>query len=297
MTPGLVRLRAEASLEGPGLFTGRAARLAVAPAAAGTGLVFVVAGRRIPARIEHLETEPVVPAFASVPARHTNLSADGATAVTVEHALAALAGLGVADAELRLEDLDDPSRTTVEVPIGDGSAQALVEALRHAGLEPTELETPVILVRETITVQDDAGGMLVAEPAALPDCSYLLDYGGTSAPVPKQSSRWTLEDADSRRTFAEQIAPARTFSLRAEAEQMQKLGLFASFTPADLLVLDDDGSPIDNSLRFENEPARHKLLDLIGDLALAGRPILGRVSAYRSGHALNHEMARRLADL
>ena len=284
-------------VRGRGLFTERETLARFVPAAAGSGLSFRAGGVTIPASIANLSTDPIVPAFATLPPRHTNLTHGGVTVATVEHALSALAGLGIADAVVEVEALDDTGSPVYELPIDDGSASAFVAAIRAAGLIGSPAPAEAIVLRQTITVQDEAGGMVVAEPAAVPDFSYLLDYGSSSSPVPKQSSRWTIEGAGSFGVFADAVAPARTYSLRAEAEQMQQLGLFASFTPADLLVLDDDGSPIDNALRFENEPARHKLLDLIGDLALAGRPIMGRVSAYRSGHALNHEMARRLADL
>ena len=95
---------------------------------------------------------------------------------------------------------------------------------------------------------------------------------------------------------------ARTFSLASEAAMMRSAGLFSGFTPRDLLVIDDDpaspgfGAAIDNRLHDDEEPARHKLLDLVGDLALVGRPILGEVHARKSGHRLHHEAARVLLD-
>ena len=277
-------LAGEARIAGRGLFTEAETVLTIRPG--DDGIAFRAGGVRIPATIEHLSAQPVVAAFAQLPARHTVLASDGAQVITTEHVLAALAGLGVTDAELVLEG---GSSAGWEIPIGDGSAGACVSAIRAAGLKELG-EAEAMVITSVITVEDGRGGMIVAEPAAVPDYSYLLDYGD-HAPIAKQTARWSGDAG----VFADAVAPARTYSFAPEVEQMRALGLFTSFTTKDLLVLDDRGQPIDNTLRFDDEPARHKLLDLIGDLALVGRPIVGRIAAYRSGHALNHEMARRLA--
>ncbi len=279
-------VQSPARVQGRGLFTGADAVATIRPG--GDGLAFLAGGERIPARAAFLSDEPVVPAFAQMPPRHTVLASGGARVITTEHALAALVGLGVTDAEIVLEG---GSSAGWELPIGDGSALAFVRAIGQAGL--TDLgDAEPLLITEVITVEDGRGGMIVAEPAAVPDYSYLLDYGD-SGPLAKQTARWSGDAG----AFADAVAPARTFSFAAEVEPMRALGLFEGFTPTDLLVLGDDGKSIDNELRFDDEPARHKLLDLIGDLALVGRPIVGRIAAYRSGHALNHAMARRLAAL
>lgn len=273
-------LAAESRVAGRGLFTEAPAAAVFRPGR--DGIAFIVNGVRIPATIEHLSTTPVIPAFAAMPPRHTVLARSGARVITVEHALAALAGLGVTDAEIELEGGE-------ELPIGDGSAGAFVEAMTSAGLRDTGEPIEPVRIARTIVVEDGRGGAITAEPDGGAAYIYDLDYGGAAA-LPRQSARWTGEAA----SFAAGVAPARTYSLRREAEQMRAVGLFASFTPRDLLVLDDDGSPIDNALRYADEPARHKLLDLIGDLALVGAPVVGRIAASRSGHALTHELARRL---
>ncbi|MEM8756840.1 MAG: UDP-3-O-acyl-N-acetylglucosamine deacetylase, partial [Planctomycetota bacterium] len=252
------------------------------PAAGGIG---VLGGHlRSPASAAAVSGEPVVAALGGSAARHTVLAGGGARVITTEHALAALAGLGVTDADIVLS-------SGQELPIDDGSAACFVRAIDAAGLvEPGGTIDPLV-VRGPVSVDDGRGGVIHAEPAAAADYHYSLDYGA-GAPVLPQRVRWSGDAA----RFRKDIAPARTFSLRAEAEAMRAAGLFTAFTPADLPVVDDDGSLIDNDWRFDDEPARHKLLDLIGDLALVGRPILGRVMASRSGHALNHEMARTLLD-
>lgn len=273
-------VRVEVGAGGRGLFTEVEAVLTIRPG--DDGIAFRVGGKRIPANIEHLSSEPVVQAFAQLPPRHTVLVKDGARVITTEHVLAALVGMGVTDAELVLEGGE-------EIPVDDGSAAAFVRAIESIGLKELGDAEPLV-ISEVVTVEDGKGGMIVAEPSAVPEYSYLLEYG-ESAPLDKQTASWSGDAG----AFASEVAPARTFSFAAEVDQMRALGLFTSFTPADLLVLDANGEPIENKMRFDDEPARHKLLDLIGDLALVGRPIVGRIAAYRSGHALNHEMARRLA--
>jgi len=206
----------------------------------------------------------------------------------VEHLLSALAGLGVSDAMIELHG--------PEVPIGDGSALPFVEALRAAGLvELGEDAVGPIVVKERIEIEDPRGaaaGRMVAEPGEGPglELVYHLDYGPGS-PLAAQTVRFVSNPgADD---YATAIAPARTFSTLEEAVAMRRMGLFGHLTPAQMLVIGPDG-PVENTYRFSDEPARHKVLDMLGDLSLAGRPIRGRVTAWRSGHALNHAMARRL---
>jgi len=144
--------------------------------------------------------------------------------------------------------------------------------------EPVEVRAGEALIRAT--------PLAPGEPL---EYTYQLDYGPAS-PLPAQQASWRGDPHD----FEATIAPARTFSLQREAEMAQSLGLFRHLSPEDLVVVGDDGTPISNAWRFEHEPARHKLLDLIGDLALLGRPLHTRVVATRSGHALTHEFCRRV---
>jgi UDP-3-O-acyl-N-acetylglucosamine deacetylase len=276
-------LSAPVRVEGPGLFTGRPAGLTIEPSDRG-GLRIALDDGDFPATIDRLDPRPVHPAFGAMPARCTTLSRDPASppAHTVEHALGALAGLGVTDARLRLEG--------DEFPIGDGSALPFVPGILGVGLRDLPGEAPAIVIRERVELGGPDAG-LVLEPFEGVEYRYHLDYPPGS-PIPTQSASWDGSPA----SFVASIAPARTFCLRAEAEAMRRAGLFAHLSPREMLVLDTDG-PIDNALRFPDEPARHKLLDLIGDLALAGGPIRGRITARRSGHAMNHDAARALARL
>jgi UDP-3-O-acyl N-acetylglucosamine deacetylase len=293
MTPAPRRtVSSPVTIEGRGLFTERAVHCVIGPAEAGAGLCFVrtdlPSAPRISATLASLSARVVHPAFAQIPPRHTVLeAADNSECVvyTTEHVLAALAGVGITDAVIKL---DAP-----ELPIGDGSAALFTDAIASVGL--TDLVgavDPLTITNKVVVESPDGRAMISADPLGpgeSPSFGYELNYGPGS-PVQPQTAVWrgTLD------AFLLDIAPARTFSLAAEAEQMRALGMFKAFTPRDLLVIDDTGTPIDNTWRFEREPARHKLLDLIGDLALVGRPIHARITSTKGGHAFNHAMARAL---
>lgn len=246
----------------------------------------------IPATIDCLSDKPVHPAFENLPPRCTTIAAPGdpdASVATIEHVMSALAGLGVTDAII---EIDGP-----EMPIFDGSAMPFVIQINAVGLKELDATIDPIIIREPIRVES-GDAWIEASPAdkdTISDsktplaCSYTydLDYGPNPAIQP-QSATWTTTD-----DYARTVAPARTFSLEHEARAMHDAGLFKHLSTRDLLVLGPLG-PIDNALRFDNEPARHKLLDLIGDLALAGRPIVGQIRAHKAGHALNHALAQRI---
>lgn len=277
-------LAAPAELSGAGLFTGRPATVRVLPAPPGSGITLrrsdIPGSAPFPATVASLAPHPP-----GMPARNTILGPGGSPAagiMTVEHLLSALVGLGITDAAA---EVSGP-----EVPIFDGSAAPFVEAIGRAGLTDHGGPISPLRIAEPITVEAGAG-RITARPRPTPGCTYTyeLDYG-PAAPIPAQTA--TLDTATGG--YPGQIAPARTFCLQAEAEQMRAMGLFKHLSPRDMLVLGPEG-PIDNTLRFPDEPARHKLLDLIGDLALAGRPLQLDITASRAGHALNHAMAAALA--
>jgi len=271
------------TIEGLGLFTDAPTSCTLTPATAGAGIAFLHQGTRIPATISHLAPSPI-PAFATLPARHTCLAQSPARVTTCEHVMSALAGLGITDVTIELGD-------SGELPIGDGSAKLFTDAIASDDTHTLDDQVTSITLREPITVRSGTA-TITAEPADSASYTYHFEPPEGS-PLKPQSATWTGTADDYRAS----IAPARTFSTLAEATQAKALGLFTNFTPRDLLVLDDTtGEPIDNRLRFNNEPARHKLLDLIGDLALVGRPICARITASRSGHALNHELARRILE-
>jgi UDP-3-O-acyl-N-acetylglucosamine deacetylase len=280
-------LAATAQVRGPGLFTGRPATLRLLAAPTGTGLRFRRAGAPdVPATIGFLAPPPP-----GIPGRNTSLApvAGAHPFLTVEHVLSALVGLGITDAAL---ELDGP-----EVPIGDGSAAPFTDAILGAGVAelPGSIE-PLRITRE-VTVSSGPS-RITARPRPRGGGGALyraeVDYG-PSSPIPLQTATWDAAGPGAPAAYARDVAPARTFCLEAEAQAMRAAGLFQNLTYRDMLVFGERG-PIENTLRFDTEPARHKLLDLIGDLALVGggRPIAAEITAVRAGHALHHEMARAL---
>ena len=280
------------SLSGITLFSGASTSITINPATDSGGIRF----RRID--LPHQPTIPAAAALVVAAPHHTVLSANPAdnsapSVATVEHILSALAGLGITDA---LIDVAGP-----EVPIADGSALPFVRGIQEAGvvLSPNAAGPSVAVVYEPITIVDGKARIEALPP--LPsgrqglDLTYVLEYP-TGSPIPAQSASVFIPLGLPAPEYAAQVGPARTFSLEADARRARQAGLFAHLSPRDMLVIGEHG-PIDNAYRFDNEPARHKLLDLLGDLALAARPIHARVTATRTGHTHNHAMARALAAL
>lgn len=278
-------LASPAPFSGLTLFTETRATGRILPAEPRNGFVFVRTDVsppvHIPAAVASVSSRPAHPAFNSRPPRCTTLARGDRCIHTVEHILSALLGLGITDAII---EIDSP-----ELPIGDGSAAMFADAIRSAGIRNLRHPAHSIRLTETLTIRDTSGATITAHPSDTLSMEYHLDYPGTI--IATQSACWD----GSPDSYERDLAPARTFSLQHEAEAMHALGLFRSFTPRDLLVIGSDG-PIDNQFRFPDEPARHKLLDLIGDLTLVGQPFVARVVADRSGHALNHRMAALIAE-
>lgn len=290
----------DAALQGVGLFTASPARLTIRPSGEGAGIVFrrmdLPGGPAIPARIGRV-IPPGVGPLAKLPGRNTSLASEDGRAfvLTVEHVLSALVGMGVGDAILELEG--------PEVPMFDGSALAFVEAILGASTPSEPGSAPERSISAGM-VTDGAGGasvVLEGSDGGPSQYEYALDYSGMpgvasgvvapGSALAASSVSWKLGDSE---TYRRMIAPARTFCLAIEATAMRAAGLFRHLTPSDMLVIGDDGQPIENALRFPDEAARHKLLDLIGDMALAGA-FRGRVRGVRSGHALHHRAAGEVA--
>jgi UDP-3-O-[3-hydroxymyristoyl] N-acetylglucosamine deacetylase/3-hydroxyacyl-[acyl-carrier-protein] dehydratase len=281
--PGARRQRtvaAQAVVSGKGLMLGREATLTVVPAPPDHGIVF---------ERTDLDRPVVIPALVSnvIPnARRTTLKAGDVTIETVEHCMSALRGLGIDNALLRLSG--------PELPCGDGSAMPFVEPLLAAGIAEQDAPRRTFRLAETVSVTE-GDASITALPADSPGgmrVMYDLDYGPNSVRIPHQA--WSF-DPD-RDDYAREIAPARTYSLREEAEALWQAGLCRHLTPRDVLVIGDDG-PIQNEYRFPEEPVRHKVLDAIGDLALVGTVIECQVVANRSGHGLNRQLGMKLLRL
>lgn len=275
------------TLSGPALFTGADAEVTIRPAETGSGITIRAHDRAAALTIANLSDHPIHPVFATVKPRCTSIRIHEHTVGTVEHLCSALAGLGITDATI------ETSPSTHEIPILDGSALPFVQALLAAGRRELIARVEPVTLDRAIEIRD-GDAVLTAEPSDPNnpiDYAYTLDYGPDS-PIPSGTARWTGDPHD----YEANIAPARTFSTLAEATHMQSLGLFARFTPRDLLVVGPQG-PIDNAWRFPDEPARHKLLDLIGDLALLGRPLHAKVRAHKTGHAHTHALVRAIISL
>jgi len=267
-------------IAGLGLFTGEAATLRFLPAPPGTGVVFVREDQSQPVRIR-AEVNNVAKRL-----RRTSIRNGSVQIETIEHCMSALAGLGIDNVLVELNGS--------EVPGLDGSSLPFVEKLKEAGIVEQEKPREVYRIPETVRVADGPG-YVMATPGAEDDDSleiiYDLNYGPDS-PIGQQVYKIRLTPE----VFEEQIAAARTFVLRDEAEQFQAAGLGKHLGYQDILVFGEDG-PIENALRFPDECVRHKIQDLIGDLYLFGKFIAGHIFARQSGHTLNHELVRRLREL
>lgn len=265
---------------GVGFVTGATVRLRFRPAEADTGLVFVRTD--LPGRPE----TPAHPDRVTGTARRTTLGAPGTGVTLVEHVLAALAGLRIDNCRIELDAAEPPGL--------DGSACGFVTALAAAGVELQAARRPIYAADEPVLVSHGGATVGLHPPDARGDtrltASYILDYGPRAA-IPRQSAT-TPVCPD---TFARELAACRTFLLESEVAALRRQGVGRHLTPADVLVFGDRG-PIRNAVRFADEPARHKVLDLIGDLALCGFDLAGHLVAYRSGHALNVSLAAALAD-
>lgn len=260
-----------AALEGVGLHSGRAVRLELHPAAPGTGLRFI--------RVD-LPERPVIPADPACVARSpfcTTLRGEGGAEVrTVEHLLAALRGLGVSDAELRL---DGP-----EVPMGDGSAATFAGLIQEAGVTPGEGELPHLVLDQPVAVTRGEA-TLVAVPCEERRFTYVFTHPHPAVGVQ------VAEFTPGRDDFLSELAPARTIGFLADIERMRAQGLALGGSMEAAVVIGEEGYV--GPLRFANEPARHKLLDLFGDLAVIP-PVRAHVIGIRSGHALNAALAAEI---
>ena len=263
-------------VNGIGYITGKMVRLRFRPAPANTGAVFVRVDLGpqacVAARVDNVAGT----------SRRTTLGVGPVQVGLVEHVLAALAGLHVDNCYL---ELDAP-----EPPGLDGSALGFVHALQQAGAVAQKERRLIWGADETVQVR---AGLATLALHPIPNselrASYLLDYG-PAAPIQPQRFTSVITPEE----FAGAIAPCRTFLLEEEARQFKLQGLGARTEYRDLLVFGPRG-PIDNRLRFANEPARHKILDMVGDLFLLGHDVCGHLVAYRSGHPLNVELVRALA--
>jgi UDP-3-O-[3-hydroxymyristoyl] N-acetylglucosamine deacetylase len=227
------------------------------------------AGVEIPARNE----------FVADTTLSTNLAKDGIRIHTVEHVLAALIGMGIDNCRV---EVDGP-----EIPILDGSAAPFVALVREAGAQALRAGKRFLVIDQPVEVRD---GDKVArlDPSDEFSVEFTADFDHPL--ITDQAFRVSVTD----RSFEREVARARTFCFRKDIERMQAAGLARGGSLANAIVVDEFSIVNPEGLRFPDEFARHKVLDAIGDLALAGVPVIGALTAVRSGHALNQALVRKV---
>lgn len=268
-------IKTEASIAGKGLFGGEEARVVFRPAPEDTGLVFVRTD--IP---QQVKIDAIVSNIAER-SRRTTLKKGSVSVETVEHCLAAVSAMGI---DNLLIEVEGP-----ELPALDCSSAEYFKVLKRTGLLEQRQSRKEFAISKPISITSgDASIYALPYADDRLNITYDLDYTGHTG-IGRQifSCRITPE------SFEKNLAPARTFLLEAEAKQFQARGMGTHLGPRDILVINSDG-PIKNSFRVPNECVKHKIVDLLGDLALVGRPIKGRVVAYKSGHSLNQQLVKKL---
>ena len=265
-------------VEGIGLHQGETARLVMKPAEAGTGIVF-----------RRTDLSSIDRNLTDIPARYDTVSGTtmctvlgnekGTTVATVEHLMAALAACGV---DNLLIEVSGP-----EVPVMDGSSAPFVKAIRQAGVR--ELEAPCVAIRilKPVIIEE---GLKRAE--LLPGDGFAIEFDidFDNAAIGKQSYRTEITEE----LFAEEISEARTFGFYQDYEALKAMGLAKGGSLDNAVVIDGETVMNDDGLRYADEFVRHKVLDAVGDLSLAGAPIVGLYRGVRAGHALNNQILRAL---
>ncbi len=259
---------------GIGLHSGHPVSLTLAPAPADAGITFVRMdlGVEIPARNENVVDTRL----------NTTIGVGPARVSTVEHVMAALHGMGIDNCRV---EVDGP-----ETPVLDGSAAPFVSMIKEVGTQVQRAGRRFVIIDRAVEIRD--GEKLARfEPADSFRVSFTADFNHPL--ITNQSFDVEVND----RTFEREIARARTFCFKRDIEQMQAMGLAKGGSLANAIVIDEFSILNPEGLRFADEFARHKVLDAIGDLALLGMPVVGALTAVKSGHAMNQALVRKvLAD-
>jgi UDP-3-O-[3-hydroxymyristoyl] N-acetylglucosamine deacetylase len=265
-------LRRSISCTGIGLHSGHKVTLSLKPAPANFGIRFRrtdLGGAEIPATVQHLAGIHYA----------TGLARDTSSVETVEHLLAALVSLGIDNVIVELN--------TPEVPIMDGSAAPFIYLLNEAGVKRLEAPRKYLKVLKTMAFSD-GDKRIAIHPSDHFKVTYSIAF---DHPLLRHQSRTIRINETS---FVEEIAPARTFGFLKEFEMLRQRGLTLGGSLENAIVIGDTGV-LNNALRFEDEFVRHKILDVIGDLALLGHQIIGHVVAHRGGHALHTAFASQVS--
>jgi UDP-3-O-[3-hydroxymyristoyl] N-acetylglucosamine deacetylase len=268
-------LKHSVAFSGAGLHSGRQVRMVVRPASADYGIWF--------RRLDMTQGDAMVPARwdAVTPSRLCTVLANpgGVQVSTVEHVMAALSGCGIHNA---LVDLDG-----AEVPILDGSAAPFVAAFLRAGAMAQDAPVRAIRLRETVEVREGEA-MARLDPAEMLEIDFRIDF--PDAAIGRQHKALNMANG----AFVRELSDSRTFCRESDVIAMRENGLALGGTYDNAVVVDGDRVLSPGGLRHRDEPVRHKMLDAMGDLALAGGPILGRYTGIRAGHALTNRLLRAM---
>ena len=259
---------------GIGLHTGEPATMRILPATEGTGIVF----RRVD--LDNFELRADVGSVERV-AYATTLMNRGVWISTVEHLLSALYGLGIDNAFIELDNF--------EVPILDGSGLIYTEAIQRVGIASLDAERNFIRINQPFGIEEN-GKSIAIHPSEKFSIEYEIGFPHPLIGYQKLELEITPEN------YAKLVAPARTFGFYDEVERLQASGLVRGGSLENAIVLTEKGMLNETSLRFADEFVRHKILDLLGDFALIGQPVLGRIVANRAGHALHTRFVAELLE-
>lgn len=263
------------SCAGVGLHSGQPVTLSLRPAPPDTGIVFVNrnghAGASLAASVEHLVATELC----------TAISGHGFQVKTIEHILAALAGLNVDNAYVEVD--------AGEAPVMDGSSAPFVRMIRSAGIIHQNRSQSFLKLTRPLEVVDGSKRIRI-EPSATPRITYSIQYDHPLIQTQAYSYEYSAD------AFASEIAEARTFGFLQEVEALWARGLGRGGNLDNTVVLSQDGVLNESGLRFPNEFVRHKVLDLIGDFSLLGLPFIGHLIADRSGHALHTRLVKQILD-
>lgn len=268
-------LKSEVVFVGTGLHSGKPVRMVVQPASADYGIWF--------RRVDINFGDQMIAARwdTVVPSRLCTLvsNADGHSVSTIEHIMAALSGCGIHNA---LIEIDGP-----EVPILDGSAQPFVAGLLSKGIRTQNVPVRAIRILETIEVRE---GEAVArlEPSDMLEIDFQIDFADSA--IGHQEKSLNMSNG----AFVRELCDSRTFCRQADVDAMRANGLALGGNMENAVVFEGDKVLSPGGLRHADEPVRHKMLDALGDLALAGGPILGRYTGLRAGHAMTNSLLRAL---
>jgi len=259
-----------ASIPGIGLHSGEDVRLTLAPAPVDSGILFVRNGVEIPALAEFVVDTNM----------NTSLGRGAVRIGTVEHLLSALAGCGIDNALLEVEGL--------EIPIADGSAEPFVALVREAGIHEQRAPRRYLMVRKSVSVSEGDKLARLAPARGKFAVNYTIDF--CHPLITDQSLRLEVNE----RSFQKDIARARTFGFKRDVERLHRAGLARGGSLANAVVVDDFNILNPEGLRFPDEFVRHKILDALGDLSLLGMPVIGQLTAVKSGHSLNQQLVRKV---